>query len=280
MLPELIYKEEKTENHGLLVLLGLSAGLVGFALASLMFPANKGIVTVVFASIPLVYPLTRYFLETEKQDKPHFEEIKIYLSLFIGQAAAFSILGFLYPESFSTQITQFSSQLQGFNLTGYFFQDTLFQSVLTNNLTVFAGIILISVLVASAGAFVLTWNASVLGVFIGILFRELPASTEALFACTDERLAELGMQSPSPVCYLPHASFELTGFIIAGITGSLISASIYREHFSREHWEDLGWLMVLGLGFVLAGAALETGRILFFLVSMVISAVAGYKALA
>ncbi|MFB6216661.1 MAG: stage II sporulation protein M, partial [Candidatus Aenigmatarchaeota archaeon] len=63
---------------------------------------------------------------------------------------------------------------------------------------------------------------------------------------------------PSPLCYLPHAAFEMTGFIVAGVAGSLISAALYREHFDMDTWRDYGKLVALGILLILLGAFLET----------------------
>ncbi len=72
--------------------------------------------------------------------------------------------------------------------------------------------------------------------------------------------------SPGPLCFVPHAVFEMGGFITAGIAGSLISASVYRGHTSTEHLTDLGLVVALGLLLVLTGAALEgLGAVAFLL---------------
>jgi len=106
----------------------------------------------------------------------------------------------------------------------------------------------LATVIGSAGAFVLTWNASVLGVFFARLLDAIESSS-GLFTCKP---------TPSPLCYAPHAFFEMTGFVIAGVCGSLISAALYREHFEKEVWIDYAKLLGLGLFMVLFGAFLET----------------------
>jgi uncharacterized membrane protein SpoIIM required for sporulation len=70
-----------------------------------------------------------------------------------------------------------------------------------------------------------------------------------------------GLEKAAPVLYFPHAAFEMTGFIIAGIAGSLISAAVYREHFDEETWRNLVILVLAGVGCIFVGASLETGII-------------------
>ena len=66
MLPELILREEKEGKLAYVMLLGLLSGLTGFGLAKIFFPGMTDILSVVFASIPLVYPLTSVFLNDEE----------------------------------------------------------------------------------------------------------------------------------------------------------------------------------------------------------------------
>ncbi|MFT4867923.1 MAG: putative membrane protein SpoIIM required for sporulation, partial [Candidatus Nanohaloarchaea archaeon] len=115
-------------------------------------------------------------------------------------------------------------------------------------LLVFTVILIVSALVSSSGAFILTWNASVLGVFMGILARNL----EGMQVLTGNGSV------PTPLAYIPHATLEMAGFIVAGITGSLISAAIYREHFTRETWIDYMKMVGIGVGLVVIAAFMET----------------------
>ncbi len=230
MLPELILREEEKSKKFLLVLLGLASAFVGFAIARVLFPSETDLLAVIFASIPLIYPLTSFFLEREGESAPHIPEVEMYGALFLGEVVAFFVLGFFNPEHFGLQ-------LEVVGASGYATNTVSLPALLVNNLLVFAGILGAALIVGSAGAFVLTWNASVLGVFLAAVFQDSPVKV-------------LG--------YLPHATLEMTGFIIAGISGSMISAAVYREHFDRRTWGSLGKLVVSGALLILLGALLET----------------------
>lgn len=242
MLPELIYREERMGDYSLLMALGAISGLAGFLLASHFYPSQSDILAVVFASIPLIYPLTRFFLEDEKQDRPHVPEVKVYGAIFVGEVMAFFALALSFPTAFEVQGGAISA------ISGSATSIGIFSSILGNNLAVFGAILLLSAVVGSAGAFVLTWNASVLGVFFASLVRSLESGQDFL-TC---------VPNPSPLCYLPHATLEMTGFIVAGISGSLISAAVYREHFDRETWKDYIKLVTAGLLLVVLGAFIES----------------------
>lgn len=241
MLPELIYREERAEDYPLLVMSGIVSVLAGFGAASFLFPSEVDILAVIFASIPLVYPLTRYFLEDENNGSPHIPEIQVYGSIFLGEVIGFVILGMFFLDTFSLQTSIVGAS--GFAIFG-----GSFAGILLNNLTVFTAILALAAIIGSAGAFVLTWNASVLGVFFAKLLDAVESGT-GYFTCKP---------TPSPLCYAPHTFFEMTGFIIAGVAGSLISAAVYREHFDKETWKDYSKLVALGFFMVLLGAFLET----------------------
>lgn len=273
MLAELILREERRENFSLLVLLGGFSVLLGFVIARLAFPSQADLLTVFFAAIPMIYPLVDRFLEDEEKNAPHLDEIKIYGSIFVGVAFSFFLLGVATPYSFEIQVSQFSAQLSGFGIetatgaTGYATQSVGFQKILWNNLFVFSLILATSTLITSAGVFILAWNASVLGIFLGVLVRNLP-DLEAV-------LAGQG-RIPPPWAYLPHATFEIGGFIVAGVSGSLMSAAVYRRHFNLETWKDYISMVLSGIGLIVLAAALETGRPLILLFSGVVTSLVVY----
>lgn len=241
MLPELIYREERAEDYPLLMLLGMISALGGYGAASYLFPSEVDVLAVIFASIPLVYPLTRFFLEDEENGAPHIPEIQVYGSIFLGEMIGFLLLGMAFPGSFSLQ-----SSIVG--ASGFATFGSSFLGILLNNLTVFGVILVLATFIGSAGAFILTWNASVLGVFFAELLNSMESGA-GFFTCSPV---------PSPLCYTPHAFFEMTGFIIAGVAGSLVSAAVYREHLDRQTWIDYARLLALGVAMILLGAFLES----------------------
>lgn len=267
MLPELILREEEEQNYPLLFGLGLTSALLGIKLAQLLFPGKSAFGAVMFAAIPLVFPLVNEFLRDEKDGRPHTPEILVYGSLFTGQVVGFFLMALLTPELFQMQINVFQLQLIDFGVTGYATGGPSFAAVLINNLTVFGFILLVSALIGSAGAFILSWNASVLGVFLGVLTRELSGILNVFTG---------NGRVPTPLAYVPHAAFEMGGFIVAGILGTMISASVYRKHFDRETWIDLAKLLAVGLSMVLTGAALEMGNVVAFFAGFV--SVIGFSA--
>ncbi|MEF8880480.1 MAG: stage II sporulation protein M, partial [Candidatus Nanohaloarchaea archaeon] len=237
MLPEIILEKEEDLDYTHLVFAGGLAAIFGFLFAQVLFSSQRSILAPVFAAIPLIYPLMSYYLERE--EKPDFfQETSVYASLFIGIAAGFFSIAIIMPEIFATQ-------LDLIGISGYATADASFLGILSNNLAVFAGILLVSFLLGSAGAFILVWNASVLAAFFAYLVSDLSGLGAII-------------STSSPLAYVPHASLEMTGFIIAGILGTTASASVYRDHWGMQHWKNLGKLLVVGTVAILCAAVIET----------------------
>ena len=180
MLPELILREEQEENYTLLAGLGFASVLFAFAVSGFLFPSQADLLVVIFAAIPLVYPLVSFFFDDEKSYAPHTPEALNYFSLFFGQVLAFLILGYFRPEFFAVQ-----SQAAG--ISGNAVDHGFFLGLLLNNMTVFVSIAFVSFITGSAGAFILSWNASVLGVFLASLLLRLPRNE-----CSDSVQVAIG----------------------------------------------------------------------------------------
>jgi len=230
MLEEFFLIEEEHQNFGRLMVLGLLSALIGFTAAQWIFPTQSDILAVIFASVPMIFSLTKKFLDDESAGRPHIPEVEVYLSIFAGEVVAFLILALNFPNSFEVQKAVIGP-------AGAAVSDGAFSMILSNNLMVFSVVCILSMLIGSAGAFILSWNASVFGVFLAGIAESQPVLILA---------------------YLPHALFEMSGFIIAGIAGSLISAAVYRRHFDRDTWEDYIRLVALGILCVFIGAFIET----------------------
>jgi len=238
MLPELILREEELLDYKALAGLSLFSGLIGIWIASNFFSSQASIVAPLIAAVPLVFPLMKFYFEEE--ENPDFvEETSVYGSIFVGLVAAFFISAIFMPEFFTTQ-------LETTGLTGEATaQNPTFTGVVTHNLTLFISILAVSAVLGSAGAFILALNASMVGVFFAGLFSDLSG-------------LEIILSNQSPLAYLPHTTLEMTGFMIAGVLGTTVSASVYRQHLSWEHWRQLSKLFVVGFFAVVVGAFIET----------------------
>lgn len=242
----------------------------------------SGMMVVLFTSLAVAYPFVRYLLRAEEKEVTerwseerllhrHLDELVLYLSFFFGAMTAFAVSSFFVPPSFysiqcsilgslnlpigqnCTILTESSRFLTGSFLGGSVTGNAaasgsqLMLTIIRNNLFVTVITFIITFFLTSGIIFVLAWNASVLGVWIGSISAR-PAHI-ALFTLP----------------YLPHAILEIGGYVLAGVAGALLS---YQIEALIMHEEGAGAvnrtvlmdvLILLGLAFlaIVAGGYVE-----------------------
>lgn len=224
-----------------------------------------GLFSVIFTIIPSVYFITliikREEAWEEKEIKKHYskafwqrheKDVIIFLFYFFGLTLSFAIWSFLLPmDSFQIQLMKIT-EIQG-SITGE--ELASFTDILTNNLEIVAFAFIFSLLFGAGAIFIIVWNASILGVYIGRLSKsliEIPTVT-------------LG--------FLPHGIPEISGYLLAGLAGGLLSAAVIRGH-GKEILKiisiDSIKLLLLATFFVILGAGIETLGYLYKIVFLLI----------
>jgi uncharacterized membrane protein SpoIIM required for sporulation len=179
-----------------------------------------GFFAVLFTIIPSVYFFTLLIKREErieekriKQKKTSFwdrheKDILILLFYFIGVTIAFSMWSFALPEdSFASQTGKIN-QIRG---TGALTEPGMFNVIFMNNLQVMLIAFVFSLIFGAGAVFIIVWNASVLGVYIG-------------------QVSKFAWQIPIvSLTFLPHGIPEITGYIVSGLAGGLLSAAILRK---------------------------------------------------
>jgi uncharacterized membrane protein SpoIIM required for sporulation len=213
----------------------------------------SGIISVLLASLGASYPLIRYLerRETEEEEikkaeelkllERHWNELEIYLAFFIGATLSFAISNYYLPGNFfSTQEAVIGS------ITGNIVNQGLFMDIITNNVSVFFLTFMLSFLLTAGIVFILVWNASVLGVFLSNISKNI----------TSLPIVALS--------YLPHGILEIAAYIFAGISGFFFSHEFkdFLEWEDKEKalklMEDSMFLLVIGLIFLVLAGLLES----------------------
>src|SRR3989338_2560763 len=178
----------------------------------------------------------------------HFNVIHIYSWIFIGLIAAFGFWSVALPESnadctglgcmlpergaiFSEQTKVHSGITGNFvNITGNAIGSTecfnentksfakCFELIFVNNFWVMGFAILFSLIWGAGAIFILGWQASVIGLFIGLEIQSNSLTAGALRA----------------VSFLPHGIPEILAYFIAAIAGGIISAAISKQQFKKN----------------------------------------------
>ncbi|MCD6496659.1 MAG: stage II sporulation protein M [Candidatus Aenigmarchaeota archaeon] len=226
-----------------------------------------GIFSVLFTIIPAVYFLTMYIKREEGMDErdieKHYEkgfwereekDIMVLLFFFAGLTVSYALWAVYLPaDTFQIQIMKVqdirsstgnfighSGQLMSGYASGN--EYSRFIQILENNLWVTSFAFVFSLIFGAGAIFIIVWNASILGAYIG-------------------RLSESFFHIPIvSLNFLPHGIPEIAGYIIAGISGSLISAAVLRGHKDAilfGIFRDSMKLLGLALLFVFLGAVIE-----------------------
>ncbi|MBI5228657.1 stage II sporulation protein M [Candidatus Micrarchaeota archaeon] len=126
------------------------------------------------------------------------------------------------------------------------FKENEFTAILKNNLGVLGAMFLFSLLYGVGAIYLLLWNASIIGVFIGSVARV--QGLQGLF---------LGFFS-----LLFHGVFELGAYFIASIAGGIFSVALMRRHFLKRGFEylllDILILTLIAVFMLVIGALIES----------------------
>jgi len=245
-------------------LLGITYALVGLGAALFMFPEDPALVAVAITSILFLPSLYKFAAMEEKEEsrekgfkilnllKKQKQFVKAYIYAFFGVFVVFAFFSIILPNLATNHL--FREQLAVLSSAGgAIFSKGLFFGILSNNFKIFLLCFLVSLALGNGAIFIITWNASVWGTIFGNL-----AKSSALAV------------GKSPFIYFvlilisvfPHMLLEILSYILAIISGTLISEGILREKFGsgkmdRVMRDNLLLLLAAVLVLILA-AAVET----------------------
>lgn len=244
----------------------------------------------VMALAPLIYRVLS--IEEEKEESAshesligfvtrHFDAVCLYCFLFVGLLAAFSFWYVMLPyestsmpsvsgvfglqdsaiSSLRQQITgQQADQVTG-QATGTecdLRQEAMriehFNRLSTNNLKVMAFCFFASFLFGAGALWLIAWNASVIGVFIGSLIKVKLASLSTLQAYA----VGFPMYSLSIALW---AIPEVLAYLVAAMAGGIVSVAVARHHFTSERFWltlfDAALFLLISFFLVILGAYVE-----------------------
>ena len=225
---------------------------------------NSGFLVVMFTIIPSVYFITSLIKKEEVFEEKmagrhasghrfwerHEKDIAILLFFFVGMTLAFSVWSLFLPSSFFQSQVIKVNEIQGYvrggqvtgGMTGSLTAEEAFMAIFYNNMQVLVFSFLFSFIFGAGAIFIIVWNASVLGVYIGQLSKHI---------------WNIPIISLS---FLPHGIPEIAGYLVAGLAGGILSASIIRKNDTQTLKLiaiDSLKLLVLASVFILIGAGIE-----------------------
>lgn len=274
MVLESLISPLKAEAHPKnLLFYGFIYSSLGAVLSIWIFNQYASLVMVfltAMAVIPLIYNIIKI---EEKKDltelgvksllKEHSRALYVFMFYFIGATLGFSMIYTLLPlfsgavseEIFKVQVETIYSIRSGVigNATQSF---KIFADILANNLRVLIFCILFSFLYGLGAVFILTWNASVIGVAIGDTIKSGLNTLGSGFGIEHASLISYGL-----LRYSLHGIPEIMAYFVAGLAGGIISVAAIRHDFGTKKYAnivlDSSLLMILSLVLLVFAAFFE-----------------------
>jgi len=227
------------------VLLGFFFVVIGYGFSFLIFHENPSFPSILLTTLAAA-PVMIRLIEIEKWEPKHekvagklFERhkgvIEAYFNLFFGMAIAFAILYILLPENMSNVI--FSEQSKKF-VSGLFIEPrTVLSMILLNNIGLLFLFFLLSLFYGAGSVFLLTWNASILGVVWGRAFKSIFISGISLFFIQKTLFA------------FPYLLPEVLAYFLASVAGGIVSVNLNKK--KRIKTAMLDSLLILGISIII-----------------------------
>jgi hypothetical protein len=239
MVLEHLFPEDWLERRvGYAFIIAVVYSILGIAAARMLFGANSGIVSVIFTSLFILPYLQKLFKKEERDEEKehslslksfasikhffkHNKSVKIYFAIFFGIYLTYMFCSFVLPQlGFNTFDILKEQLFVDPALRGRAFDTGTFASIFTNNWWVLLACFLIAIIVGDGALFFIAWNASSWGVLFG--YRALTAGLH---------------NGTSPWLYmlllffitLPHVILEGGAYILAAISGNVISDEIIKN---------------------------------------------------
>lgn len=262
VLEKLVSISDALRHPSWMFVIGALVSVICIAISFWIFPASVGLVTVfliTFAMTPLMCGLMsheEFELEEDFESRVklnffrrHGDIIKVYVAFFAGMIFALSILFIILPGQIVEKI--FNDQVNEINLIrGNAVFPSTFQKIIFNNVGVLFLSFFFAFLFGSGAVLILAWNASVLSAAIGLVAKSI------------------GGVKGLPVAlmtFLPHGSFEILAYFIAGIAGGMISAVVIRKR-SKWFWivtQDSFKMIGVAVILLIIGAGIESAIMSF-----------------
>jgi uncharacterized membrane protein SpoIIM required for sporulation len=224
-----------------LFFLGFLYNTIAVFLSLWIFSTHASLVMVfltVIACIPLIYSTIKqqeeYDVHAEKEStimKEHTKVIIFLILLFLGIMLSVAFWYSVLPNPQHENLFNIQTKtIETINqqVTGNFIDtSSLLFKIFLNNLKVLMFCLLFAFFYGVGAIFILTWNASVIGVAIGNFIRVNIARQSGYFVVVPLAIFR----------YMIHGIFEIGAYFIAGLAGGIISVAVIRHEFGTKRFE-------------------------------------------
>ncbi len=226
-----------------MLFIGFLYNTVAILLALWIFEEHASLVMVfltVMACVPFIYKTIKIEEELDvkvKKEsvlmKEHTKVLIFLMFLFLGIMLSVAVWYVVLPASIhqnlfnvqSDTIETINNPLTG-EATGSF---NLFLKIFFNNMKVLMFCLLFAFFYGAGAIFILTWNASVIGVAIGNLIKTNIAQYSSYFSVVPFAILR----------YMTHGIFEISAYFVAGLAGGIISIAVIRHEYGTKKFEHV-----------------------------------------
>jgi len=238
--------------------IALIYSFIAMLFAQQLFPSQASLLTIALITIIFV-PFFQKLFETEETAditihknlyERHKRSILVFSGFFLG--TMFSITA---AYLFSPQSNLFTLQTETLenigSPTGQIVSAADFLRFFLNNTKVMTLIFVLSAVMGAGAVFILAWNASVIGVFIGLFSQNLVSHSGTIAYLYGIPLALSSIAL--------HGIPEILAYFIAGLAGGILSVGIIRERAFSPNFKIIfkdSLILFVFAEFLIIGAAL------------------------
>ncbi|MFW6283477.1 MAG: stage II sporulation protein M [Minisyncoccales bacterium] len=255
-----LFSSQKSERKLIeIFLIGFFYASISILLSLWVFPQNSSLAMVFLSVLPIIYVLQATLRKEEQKEedfnsekwllKQHLNKMIFFFFLFLGFVFAFGIWAFaLGPEKTSIIFEVQTETVEHINhLTGGSILEGTFFKILSNNLKVMLFSIIFALFYGAGAIFILAWNASVMGLVIGVLARNTFGLSALPLAFTK---------------YLIHGIPEMFAYLCAAIAGGIFFIAVLNEDILKEGKRkrvliDISCMIALSIGLLVIAAIIE-----------------------
>jgi uncharacterized membrane protein SpoIIM required for sporulation len=266
MVLEAILLPKAVKNRPLkILLLSFIYSFVAIILSYSLFPAQSSILAVALITIIFIPFFQKLFIQDEISEilslrkikenifSRHKTTIKAFSLFFLGTTLAISTAFFFLPE-YAPVFELQTSTLESFASGRVTDADTM-MILIANNTQVMLLMFILSTIMGAGAILILAWNASIIGVYLGMIARTLTASgieqTYAFFYGVPVGLFSIML----------HGVPEILAYFVAGVAGGVLSIGIAREKIGslkfKRVFTDSIKLLVIAQFLIITAAWLE-----------------------
>lgn len=194
--------------------------------AEQLFPQQSSMLAIALITIIFIPFFQQLFEIEEKTDieakgnifARHAKSISVFSAFFLGVTFAMTFLFVFFHSAsiFELQTATIKS------ISGYVVNPGDFMKFLVNNTKVMLLVFALSVMFGAGAIFILTWNASVIAVYLGLVAQPFVS-----------KLGASGVLLGVPVGLggiILHGIPEIFAYFVAGLAGGILSVSVIREN--------------------------------------------------